>query len=57
MSTALRVDIAGIDRDGFKVVEEDGETLVLKCNPNERDLLIETAPQTFFLTDHYRGYP
>lgn len=36
---------------------EDGETLVLKCDPNERDLLIETAPQTFFLTDHYRGYP
>lgn len=36
---------------------EDGETLVLKCDPDERDLLIEAAPQTFFLTDHYRGYP
>ncbi len=36
---------------------EDGETLVLKCDPDERDLLIEAAPQTFFLTDHYRGHP
>jgi hypothetical protein len=36
---------------------DDGETLVLKCDPDERDLLIEAAPQTFFLTDHYRGYP
>lgn len=36
---------------------EDGETLVLRCEADERDLLIEAAPQTFFLTDHYRGHP
>jgi hypothetical protein len=29
MSTALRVDIAAIDRDCFKVVDEDGEVLVI----------------------------
>ena len=36
---------------------EDGETLVLKVDPMERDILLEAEPDTFFTTDHYRGYP
>jgi hypothetical protein len=36
---------------------EDGETLVVKCGDNERDFRIQAAPGTFFITDHYRGYP
>jgi hypothetical protein len=38
-------------------LREDGETLVLKVDLMERDILIETQPDSFFTTDHYRGYP
>jgi hypothetical protein len=36
---------------------EDGETLVVKCGDDERDVLMQMDPRTFFITDHYRGYP
>ena len=38
-------------------LREDGQTLVLKIDLMERDILTETDPATFFTTDHYRGYP
>ena len=49
---------------GFRVrgkflarLREDGETLVVKCGHDERDLWMQIDPATFFTTDHYRGYP
>jgi hypothetical protein len=49
---------------GFRVrgkflarMREDGETLVVKCGDDERDFRIKADPETFFVTDHYRGYP
>lgn len=36
---------------------EDGETLVVKCGDDERDFRMKADPETFFTTDHYRGYP
>ena len=36
---------------------EDGEVLVVKCGDQERDFRMQADPQTFFTTDHYRGYP
>jgi hypothetical protein len=36
---------------------EDGETLVVKCGDDERDFRMQVDPETFFITDHYRGYP
>jgi hypothetical protein len=36
---------------------EDGETLVVKCGDDERDFRMKANPKTFFVTDHYRGYP
>ena len=49
---------------GFRVrgkflarLKEDGTTLVVKCGDEERDFRMEADPKTFFITDHYRGYP
>jgi len=49
---------------GFRVrgkflarMKEDGETLVVKCGDDERDFRMQADPETFFITDHYRGYP
>jgi hypothetical protein len=36
---------------------EDGEILVIKCGDDERDFRMKADPETFFVTDHYRGYP
>ncbi len=36
----------------------DGEVLVLtRIGFDEREFLIEAAPEIFFVTDHYRNYP
>ncbi len=31
--------------------------LVLRCDPGERPLMIESNPEMFFATPHYDGYP
>jgi hypothetical protein len=41
----------------FARIWEDGETLVLKIGFDEREILMKAKPATFFLTDHYIGYP
>jgi hypothetical protein len=38
-------------------LREDGETLVLKVDLAERERLLESEPDTFFITDHYRDHP
>lgn len=49
---------------GFRVkgkflarLREDGETLVIKISFEERDMLMASDPQVYFITDHYVGYP
>jgi len=49
---------------GFRVakkflarMKEDGGTLVVKCGFDERDFRLQADPETYFTTDHYRGYP
>jgi hypothetical protein len=41
----------------FARLWEDGETLVVKVGFDAREILLRTAPETFFTTDHYAGYP
>ena len=41
----------------FVRLKEDGETIVLRTDSFEREHLLGTAPNTFFITDHYRDYP
>jgi hypothetical protein len=38
-------------------LKEGSETLVLKIHPSRRDALLESQPDAFFLTEHYRPYP
>ena len=49
---------------GFRVrgkflarLRDDDEVLVVKCGDDERDFRMQADPDTFFTTDHYRGYP
>lgn len=41
----------------FLRLREDGETLVVKMPPEQRERKMEDLPDVFFLTDHYRNYP
>jgi hypothetical protein len=38
-------------------LREDGETVAIKIELSDRDILLEADPVAFFLTDHYRPYP
>ena|SRR5437763_8246950 len=39
-------------------LKEDGDSLVMPGVPrDERDMLVEHEPDTFYFTDHYRDYP
>lgn len=33
------------------------DTLVVRANPDDRGLLLEDAPEAYYLTDYYRKYP
>lgn len=36
---------------------KDPATIVLMCPLGEKEMLLEAAPDIFFETDHYRGWP
>ncbi|MEX2205865.1 MAG: MmcQ/YjbR family DNA-binding protein [Myxococcota bacterium] len=39
-------------------LKEDGETLVFRLEDVDlQEILIETQPELYFITDHYRGWP
>lgn len=38
-------------------LKEDGQSVVFRVTFDERDLLMQTKPKVFFITDHYLGYP
>ncbi len=38
-------------------LKEDGGSLVVKIDFDEREALMAADPETFYITDHYRGYP
>jgi hypothetical protein len=38
-------------------LKEDGVTLVLRVNLDEKEHLMEASPDAFFETDHYKGWP
>lgn len=39
-------------------LKEDGDSLVMPSVPfDEREMLVESEPKVFYVTDHYRDYP
>ena len=38
-------------------LHQDGRSIVLKVGNETRDHLLQADPRTFFVTDHYVGYP
>jgi hypothetical protein len=38
-------------------LHQDGQSIVLKVGNETRDHLLQADPATFFITDHYIGYP
>ena len=38
-------------------LHQDGQSIVLKVGNETRDHLLQADPDTFFITDYYRGYP
>jgi hypothetical protein len=38
-------------------LHQNGTDLVIRIGFDERDMLMESDPETFYITDHYRSYP
>jgi hypothetical protein len=38
-------------------LHQDGESLVVKIDPDERTMRMKVDPETFYITDHYLNYP
>ena len=41
----------------FARLREEGDVLVVKVDIGYQEALIRTAPETYFITPHYAGYP
>lgn len=38
-------------------LREDGDTVAFRVGFDQREMLMQARPETFFITDHYQGYP
>ena len=56
--TSYRTPALQVRGKSFVRLKEDGESVVFFVEDlDERDLLLRTRPDVYFITDHYRGYP
>jgi len=54
--TWYRTPALKVGGKGFARVKDAG-TLVLMCALEEKELLLQAAPDIYFETDHYKGWP
>lgn len=55
--TAYRTPAFRVAGRYFFRLREDAATLALRIDFDTREALMQANPRTFFITDHYRGYP
>jgi hypothetical protein len=41
----------------FVRLREDGESLVVRVDPDDREEMMASDPETYYITDHYRTHP
>jgi len=41
----------------FARLHQDGESLIVRADLDEREVLVQADPRSFFVTDHYRDHP
>jgi hypothetical protein len=41
----------------FARLHQDGESLVVRIDMNERAMRMKAEPETYYITDHYLNYP
>ncbi len=41
----------------FARLHQDGESLVVKIDKDERSMRMKAEPETYYITDHYLNYP
>jgi hypothetical protein len=55
--TCYRTPALYVKRKFMARLKEDGETMAIKVDFADRDVLLELDPKAFYLTDHYRPWP
>ena len=55
--TSYRTPAFHVGKILFVRQHQDGESLVVKIDYDERAMRIKTDPETFSITDHYLNYP
>ena len=56
-STSYGTPAFKVKRKLFARLKEDGESLVIGVDFEEREEMIVAAPEKFYITDHYLNYP
>jgi len=55
--TWFRTPAWRVRKKSFARMKEDGETLVVRVDAGEKELLLGSEPDVFFQTPHYEGWP
>lgn len=46
-----------VSRKFITRLHDEGEAMVMRVPFEEREMLMEREPETYFITDHYKDYP
>jgi len=55
--TSYRTPAFRVGKKLFVRLKEDGESLVVKIDFEQRKMRMRADPETFYITDHYLNYP